>query len=1083
MRNSKRFGLALISLIALAIALGWQLPAKAWLGDIDLNNLVNQADLNAIAQRLGSKELDPDYPKALDLNLDGKINVADLAIAGRSYGAPRIFHYTRQISNCPKDCAYEQDSCLDGLGRINIIWRSSENVYFSRLDRFGNTLIDDVTLSSNASAAPLGIACDSNGTAHLFWKKGAYLYQARFDRWGYPVIPPQKAYSEEIESGGGQGLGAGLDSHGNAFAFFMRYWTHTPTLLRISPEGELAQFSVGSLNGASNTTSLFHRLAVDAKDNLHLMWYELEGTERFYYARYAADDSVSLNAYLVGYTNYDGFWNAAKEGALEVDGQGNAYLMWRKHGTTKLFLEKIAPDGTTLLDDYELFTQWGNDTVTSDLDIDDQGKLHLVTVTNWGKTSGVSRSAYGTFRSTGEPLDPLRWILYKAVMNRPRVMVDNQQDVHITFASSTSPSGYPPCPINSLCYLGSAFEATAYDLSRSDLGVDAAHLTYQPLIARWGSTLAITTTVFNEGWANSTPSTLWIGLESEAGQTLTKTSQPVNALAPHAQQNFSYIQLSLPALPPEGMEEMEYLRLHFWVDPQNALAETSEDNNQLWVPILVQKLPTKTGLFLIVEDETNTARGGVSERVNVGKASIQGGSYLKTDIQVQDDITVLGKDIPVTNDLVNYTIAWQATGYAIPTPAVLGVRRNGSNPYQIDYSPSNTAVLKTNRWGSLSGTITNGGGASVRVVGQGLNIETFADGSGSFSPATEPKLGKLIPGEYQIRISKAGYARQIASITIAPLGIHTHNVSLETTTDAYLHGNVVNEFGNPIANAQVDACGTTTQTDAQGIFDLTVSASCKNLSITRSGYAALSQLLSLTAGLETLLTDVEMTFDPPVTLFSQEGRVASRVIDQSTGGLLPEPPPDASWAEKQIYDQFKSKFWPEYRIYLAYGAYAYNAAAAYSGPSNDRRMQFIQVSFEPQTFEVHAFLPTVDFLGAPITLPIVSDSGIRSAILVIEARLVNVKTGQVLQTVKTPIEGSASEWIFSQGILTYDFSGTAISDWDNTEVWLYYKVGKNESGQFSSPPQLYQHDRQIMKFDLSSGEISLNYGLGEFPLP
>ncbi|MCX8063279.1 MAG: hypothetical protein N3D16_11920 [Anaerolineales bacterium] len=105
MKNSKLLlPFAAISL-CLAIALLLGSPANALLGDIDLNNLVNQADLNAIAQRLGLKDTDANYRKAIDLNLDDKIDVFDLAIAGRSYGAPRLFHYTRQISNC-KNCAY-----------------------------------------------------------------------------------------------------------------------------------------------------------------------------------------------------------------------------------------------------------------------------------------------------------------------------------------------------------------------------------------------------------------------------------------------------------------------------------------------------------------------------------------------------------------------------------------------------------------------------------------------------------------------------------------------------------------------------------------------------------------------------------------------------------------------------------------------------------------------------------------------------------------------------------------------------------------------------------------------------------------
>ncbi|RCK73273.1 MAG: hypothetical protein ANABAC_0160 [Anaerolineae bacterium] len=1079
MKRPLRILKSLAALIALALALLLLSPAFALLGDVDLNNRIDQVDLNAIAQKLGLTASNPNYSRALDLSLDDKINVVDLAIAGRSYGAERIFHSVRQISNLSGFA--DQETCVDGLGRINIIWNdTSHGAFFSRLDRYGNTLIDDVKLASPDSSQPVGIGCDQQGNAHLVWIDGTDLYQARFDRWGYPVIQPMRLAQNYASSSIYSVIDVDLDSHGNAFAFFRRSWRNLRSLIKISPIGELDLATHGLLAETTNTTSLYHKIALDDQDNIHLMWYELEGPDRIYYARYGGQENASLPERVIGTTSYDGSVSGSREPDLGVDPAGNAYILWHTYGTPNLSLEKIAPDGSTALNDYKIFGQWEGNGFTPPpvLEVDESGNLHLLGVSGWGRST--SHSAYGRFNAQGEPIQPMRWFFYGAPVYEPDLVVDPENDVHVTF-DANSTDGYPPCPDNALCYLGTSFNAAAYDLNRSDLGVDAAHLSFEPLIARWGGTLTITTTVFNEGWTASPASTLLVALTTEDGTRVAETQGNISSLAPHQSQNFPNLSLSLTTNPPAGLEEMEYLRLLLEVDAAGSIPETSEQNNRLSIPILVQKLPTRTGLFLIVEDETETARGGLSERVTTGTATISGGSYTKSGINVVNDVTILANDIPVTNDWVNYTIGWQASGYALPTPQVIGVRRNPSDPYRIDTTPGNTAVLKTNRWGSLSGTIT--AGATVRVVGEGLNIETTTNSEGIFSPAIEPKLAKLIPGSYQIRVSKAGYARLSETLTVTPLSTQTYNRTMETTTLAYLHGNVINAYDNPVAGATVNACGTITQTDAQGVFDLTVDAGCTSLSITRTGYANLSQSLSLTAGVETLLSDLTMSFNPPVTLLSKEDRVASRVIDQSTGDLLPDPPDDASWIEKKLFDVFEGVFWPSTRIYIAYGAYAYNAAVAYSGPPEDRRLQFVQVSFNPQTFEVHAMLPTIKVAGAPITIPIVSDSGIRSAILAIEARLVNVKTGQVVATIQTPIEGAASERIFDQAILTYNFGGQAIPDWENCEVWLYYKVGREDSGQFTTPPQLYQHDRQIMKFDLSAGTIWLDYGLGEFPLP
>jgi hypothetical protein len=90
----------------------------------------------------------------------------------------------------------------------------------------------------------------------------------------------------------------------------------------------------------------------------------------------------------------------------------------------------------------------------------------------------------------------------------------------------------------------------------------------------------------------------------------------------------------------------------------------------------------------------------------------------------------------------------------------------------------------------------------------------------------------------------------------------------------------------------------------------------------------------------------------------------------------------------------------------------------------------------------------------------------------------------VIKTIYAPLEGAASEIVTEDTTLTYDFNTESIVDWANTEVWLYYKAGKNVGGTFyPMPGQLYQYDRQIMKFDLDAGEIWIDYGLGPFPVP
>ena len=118
--------------------------------------------------------------------------------------------------------------------------------------------------------------------------------------------------------------------------------------------------------------------------------------------------------------------------------------------------------------------------------------------------------------------------------------------------------------------------------------------------------------------------------------------------------------------------------------------------------------------------------------------------------------TLLADDIPIVADYYNYyNIEWKADGYRPVDPVQIGVRRNPTNPYLVDFSPDppgNVAVMVTDRWGTLQGTISkaDGGGgalsgATIRLGGQNLSIQTSTDVNGSYNPTIEPDLGQLIP--------------------------------------------------------------------------------------------------------------------------------------------------------------------------------------------------------------------------------------------------------------------------------------------------------------------------------------------------
>jgi hypothetical protein len=188
--NTRSFGRIVLPLsLVCLIALGAVSAVCALVGDITRDGHVGLDDLAVVVQALGSSEWagGDRWNPAADLDYDDQVDVADLAIAGRSYGSDRVFHAPRRLSNAG-DLVTTLDACVDGLDQLHVAWvEGYHDVYYTRLDRYGNTLIDDVLLDSGSSRGPaVAVGCDQQGTAHVIWDCVNEACQARFDAWGYP---------------------------------------------------------------------------------------------------------------------------------------------------------------------------------------------------------------------------------------------------------------------------------------------------------------------------------------------------------------------------------------------------------------------------------------------------------------------------------------------------------------------------------------------------------------------------------------------------------------------------------------------------------------------------------------------------------------------------------------------------------------------------------------------------------------------------------------------------------------------------------------------------------------------------------
>jgi hypothetical protein len=1083
-----------IAIPCLLLLLAGYWGVRAYVGEITYDGTVDGADLAVIEAAFGRTEWsgDPAWNAEADLNEDDRVDVMDMAIAGRSYGSDRNLHQARRLANSERTTS-RLDACLDGRGQLHIAWSEtdSRSVYYTRLDRYGNTLVDDVLVDEGASTGVdlVAIGCDEEGNAHLIWDCVSDVCQARFDRWGYQTL--SKTLVDDRLSAGSEGS-VGLDSLGRAHVLYRIGTPNRMVYAMLTGEGEKAVAIEDPLI-ADVVVSRYRQLAVDGSDNVHLLWSEEDGEDRLFYARLGADAGTSIPARVIGLPQWDGAVSTAHRPSLALDTHGNAFVLWNGSDPPQLYLDEIDNDGNALLDDYSIFPEWKLG-YYQDLAVGQDGDLHLLAPTAWGRS--MTRTAYGTFDGDVQPLYPMRWVLYGWRARDPHLLVDAQDDLHLLYRPEDVSADDPPCPQLTLCYQGTAFDPIAYDRTRPDLGVDAAHLDWAPALARWGQSLTMTTTVFNAGWAASPATTAQFEVLASDETPLDPPIQAqvaIAALFPRQSQQVT-VTLSLPVTPPAGYEALEYARLQVRVDPAGAIAETTEENNLLAAPLMIQPLPTHAGLFAIVKDVTPTSRGGDAVPLETGEAHVTGPGLDRT-VEIDTYTTVLG-DLPIGATPVTYTVSWEGAGYHTPAPLQIGIGRNALDPYQVDYQPGNTALFETDTWGRLSGVLAASDthdplpGATIRIQGQGLSLQVTTDGTGTFSPSTEPLLDQLPPGAYTIYASAAGYARIHEQVDVSSLGERAWERELDPTKDAYVRGSVVNQYGRPVANAELDACGVTGQSASDGSFDLgEVLAACTLLEVSKSGYATASEPLTLDAGLEAYLPEIVLSFDPSVDVVQDEGGLASWYQDESSEDLLPDPPDDATWVEEKLFSTFSDKFWPSYRIQVWWGCYEYAVDAAYTGPEADRHLDQVQLRLVPKTFEAHRVSGSgsvvVNGRSIKVNIGVFQDSGVTTALWVVEARLVDAETGEVIQTVRNPVEGGSS-WIALQDTTrTYDFGGVTVDDWDNAEIWLYVKVGKNEGDEWTGSPILrgWHFDQQVLRFDLSAASAFGDFVIVDFPLP
>lgn len=1058
---------------ALLIALLFAFPVQALLGDLDLNGIVDEADLAILEAAFGSTDGDPNWDYRADINRNDEVGVQDLAIMGRSYHSTFNFYTPRPLVNNPRTSVVltPSDIVLDTDDQAHIVWRipsgARRGVYYTRLDRYGDTIVDDLLLDDNSDGEPR-IAVDGRGQAYIIWTSGNILQYALIDAWGHILVVPKvideyaTVYNYDVA----------VDPQGRVHVLYRNAGTNIDYRL-LNEEGETWIHQENIHPGAYYSGSQI-AITTDSVGDPHLVWLEqpeYQGDKYFFYAKYAFSNNTEIAPRSV--TSLNSPNSQDKRIGLETDSQNNAVLMWQDYDEEhNAFFEKISPTGVSLVDNKLILANSGWPYPT--MAMDSMGQVHVV-----AKTKHL---AYGRLNNDGDLIIPFRWVRYGYVSpRRCLVAVDLEQNAHILYKGEDENGD------GQLYYLSTVLNRSALDKTRPDLGVDAAHISHTPSpIAKWGQTVEVTVSVFNNGWTPATNVSVRI---TEQPKDLQVCEDAIISCLDVLESQIVTFNWTLP------VGDLEYLTLQIEVDPEDTITETTEKNNIIIYCLPVLSLPSSGSVFVRLRDDTYTLRGERPFTLKDATVSITAAGDSRNVI-ISSFYSIVGElDLNTT-----YNFSWCKPGY-MPVSQEVTITRD-TDPYHLIYDPSNTVVLATNQWGALSGTLkdqngTGLGNAIVRIVGMGLFNETQAstDGSFVFSP--------LISGTYELWASHVGYARQNeAGIEVATGQMTIKDYTAMTTTTGYLRGMVRNQFGDLIPSATVklylsnnNGLIISSISDSNGAYcldvtDVPLGGLSYYLNITKEPYDAYtSSNFIIYPGLDAVQNAV-MTLSNWDAV-SASGGMVSWYQHESAEDLLPDAPEDSNWVQRSIVDKFKDEFWPSYEVEVWWGCYAYRLTALYSKDhQGDYRLHQVNVTMIPKTFEQHKVSGEgeIEFSeGDPlgVTIAVLQDSGCTSVLRVKQVDLVEVEDdGTVIVRASRPqtSEGENHWDAVTETSRTYNFNDCEHFDWSTGEIYVYLKVGKNDGGYTGSPILSgYNLDRQVLKFDLSEGTVEPDYVMLGFP--
>ncbi|MFH1700168.1 MAG: choice-of-anchor J domain-containing protein [Candidatus Zixiibacteriota bacterium] len=319
---------------------------------------------------------------------------------------------------------------VDGSGNIHVVWEDTRDnnseIYYSKLDNNGNTLVDDIRLTNdNAESVWPKIEFDGLGNAHVLWidqrTGNSEVYYTKLDLDGNTLIGDKRLtfegnsnWSRELKVDDNNDLHLlwTSDRDGNFEIYYAK----------LDNNGDRIINDIRLTNAAGE--GKWPKLVIDSNGDLHIAWNDARtGNEGMFYKKLDNGGNTLIND-----TNISNAGSIYGAPHVDVDKSDNIHITWgdNRNSNNEIFYTKLDNIGNTLIDD-KLITSWGNYGYLQD--IDNSGNLHIA----WSDVrDGNDEIYYCRLDNSGNKITAdTRLTNNSAASWWPRICVDETYKYHV----------------------------------------------------------------------------------------------------------------------------------------------------------------------------------------------------------------------------------------------------------------------------------------------------------------------------------------------------------------------------------------------------------------------------------------------------------------------------------------------------------------------------------------------------------------------------------------------------------------------------------------------------------------------------